>query len=92
MELVRHGSYIDAYLTEDSGVRTLLYSMNDPQYDTSTPLGVGIYAQIPGSLGSFHVGIDWVDISSTPVPEPATMLLLASGLVGLVGLRKKFRK
>jgi hypothetical protein len=28
----------------------------------------------------------------TPTPEPSTMLLLASGLVGFVGLRRKFRK
>ena len=33
-----------------------------------------------------------IDTPPSPIPEPATMLLFASGLVGLAGLRRRFKK
>lgn len=45
--------------------------------------------QCPDITGTVFIT---VPDSSSPIPEPTTMLLLGSGLIGLAGFRRKFRK
>jgi len=49
-----------------------------------------IFVTAPGTSGAVVTGYAG---NGTPIPEPATMLLLGSGLIGLAGFaRKKFKK
>lgn len=56
-------------------------------FDPANPFRIGIHAQAFADGGSES----FVN-TTAPVPEPGTMLLLGTGLIGLAGLRKRMAK
>ena len=87
------GSY-DGY-AQSYNDQMLRYTLNIATTATSLRLGFGTFLDEP--IGNESWGIDNVLITSNatsaPVPEPATMLLLSTGLVSMAGvMRRKTKK
>jgi hypothetical protein len=51
-----------------------------------------IILDLPGDSPNTFISVEAMQYEVAVIPEPTTMLLLGSGLIGLVGFRKKFKK
>ena len=81
------------FLTLNTSTELIDSLIGPGSFTFSATLGETYFITVLGEGGgNFRTGLFGVQVEAPAVPEPATMLLLASGLVGLVGFRRKFRK
>lgn len=95
LEVVGDTGGVDVAISPDSYIGTYDRSVTRT-FDfgaTFTGITPGTYDfEIAGTVDGVRTAFEGDSITVRPVPEPATLLLVGSGLIGLAGFRRKFKK
>jgi hypothetical protein len=74
------------------GSVSVALDLNGPGLQTPLFPFPGPNPSVEGDYNAAHLIFSTLSITTQAVPIPATMLLLGSGLIGLIGFRRKFKK
>jgi hypothetical protein len=88
-EFILDGSSVYTVNTWNAGWFAVVFSDLDTTAHTLRVVSTGV--GIPDDLAIDVMG-SGAPFSGDPVPEPATMLLVGTGLAGLAGIRRKFKR